>query len=371
MGLVREDSVSFEWPLGLFTLAILPLLLVAFWLRSRRRRKHPVVYGSLRVLEPSIEKTTQWHRKIPAALLLAALIPASIAVARPNVERDVSVNQTSVVMAIDVSLSMCSVDVSPNRLSVAQDAAKQFITNQPDELQIGLVTFAETASLVVPPTDDHGRVEQAVENFTTALGTGIGNAALASIDAIADVNPSVAPATTELSPDATASTFVPDVVVLLTDGANSNGIDPLIAAQRAADRGVRIFTIGFGTDQLSEMICSNSQLGALSNAFPPGLNPAQGGLSQSELEELRPFLLLDEPTLQEMSSITGGEFFRAEDAEQLSEAFGNLPAQVILQQQPVEVSSWFAGGAALLILAALGVEYRRVQRSRSRVDTQN
>ena len=154
-----------------------------------------------------------------------------------------------------------------------------------------------------------------------------------------------------------ADEFQPDIVVLLTDGANSQGVEPLIAAQQAFDRQVRVYTIGFGGDEIAEMVCGPNQIGP--GSFAPGLNFDNGvpdlGVT---LDELRPFLVIDVETLESVAELTGGEFFRAEDSEQLIDVFNQLPSQIVLQEQDTEISVAFLGAAALLVLLALTVAWR-------------
>jgi Ca-activated chloride channel family protein len=224
------------------------------------------------------------------------------------------------------------------------------------------VAFAGFAELVVPPTSDRKSLTDAIDNLTTARGTVIGAAELKAIDAIAAVNPDVAPVGNEANGDSATQTpgstppppktgdYVPDIVVLLTDGANTRGIDPVQAAQVAAERKVRIYTIGFGTTNPTSMVCTRSQLGAdvfNEGGFAGGGGPAAGGFRQ--------FLVIDEPTLMKVADITGGKFYKAEDANQLRGVFEQLPHQVELQTEKHEISVWFAIVGAALALTAIGL----------------
>ena len=255
---------------------------------------------------------------------------------------------------------MCAVDVEPNRLAVAQDAARAFITEQAGGAQIGIVAFAGTARIIVPPTGDTQALLDAVDNFRTAFGTALGSAQLKALDAIAAVNPDVAPSKesvpTQDQPPSANTLFAPDIIVLLTDGANSGGPDPVEAAQAAADRGVRVFTIGFGTDRPTEMICGGTQIGA--DAFGNGEfgsdgfgGDSFGGVTGSfgggggrggSVDDAPPQLLvIDEPTLAAIAETTGGAYFRAADADQLVDVFLNLPTEIEVQQEEIEISVWF------------------------------
>ena len=356
--------MSFAWPLALTSLVI-PVLLFAYYLWMLRRRKRTAIqYGSLSLIRAAAPPSSRWRRHLPPALLMFGLISLSIAAARPQVVIDVPLSRTSIILAMDVSLSMCSIDVEPNRLTVAQEAARSFVEERDDGTQIGIVAFGGTAELVVPPTNDTDDLVTAIEGFTTSLGTGIGNATLRSLDAIAEINPDVPRAAIDLSDTVdrnaigASGEYVPDIIVLLTDGANSQGVEPLIAAQQAFDRQVRVFTIGFGSDELAEMICEPNQIGPGSFAPGFGFNGGRPDLGDVTLDELRPFLVIDEPTLQEVADMTGGQYYRAADAEQLVDVFNRLPSQIVVQEQDTEVTVAFVTAAAALLLAAFGLSLR-------------
>jgi Ca-activated chloride channel family protein len=270
---------------------------------------------------------------------------------------------------MDVSRSMCSTDVLPNRITVAQNAARQFVKNQPGGVRIGLVVFAGIAGLVVPPTTDHSKLVDAINKLQTSRGTAIGMAILASIDAIAEHNSAVAPtgvvdngdegappANTEPDPNSvTAPTgpFQPDTIVVLTDGANTLGVPPLVAAQQAADRHIRVYTIGFGTTNPAPGVCTAGQVGRDVPGNAPfdvgGAGPGFGGGGN------RRFLEIDEPTLQTVAKMTGGQYFRAQDADQLDKIFGGLPTEVVTQHRREELTVWFVLVGGLLAAAAIGL----------------
>ena len=196
--------------------------------------------------------------------------------------RTVPIGRTSIILALDVSRSMCSTDVDPNRITVAQAAARAFVQDQAAGTRIGIVVFSGSAQLAVPPTTDRKALIGAIDGLTTSVGTAIGSAILKSLDAIAEVNPNVQPVgdapTGDVGP-AGANGFVPDIVVLLTDGANTRGIKPLDAVPYAIERGVRVYTIGFGTTQPAPLVCSRAQLGgaALGDGGGGGFGGGGGG----------------------------------------------------------------------------------------------
>jgi Ca-activated chloride channel homolog len=364
--------MSFAWPLVLLGLLAVPLLGLAYWWQLRRRRKQAVRYSSVALLKSVLPKQPGRRRHIPVILLLAGISALGLAAARPKRAVAVPLGRTSIILALDVSRSMCATDVDPNRMSAAQAAARDFIHDQPGGTRIGIVAFAGFAQVVVAPTTNKDELATAVDNLTTARGTAIGAATLKSIEAIAEINPDVAPLdgtsnsldtgidpTSSGDPDLPRSPadatpvppppggYIPDIVVLLTDGANTRGIVPLDAAQQAVARRIRVYTIGFGTTNPSDLACTRAQLG--SEVFGSDQNFPQGG-GGGGFNTAR---LIDEPTLQEMARQTGGTYHRAEDADQLKQVFKELPRQVGLQKKEREISVFFA--ALGLVLTALAI----------------
>jgi len=360
--------MSFAWPLALLTLLAAPLLLGVVWLVRRKRRKLAVRVSNAALIRAAIPRRSHWKRRIPLALMVASLVLLGVAAARPTVTRQVERSSTSILLAMDVSRSMCSTDVDPNRLVVAQDAARRFVEDQPDGTRIGLVAFAGIAGLIVPPTSDLDEVVDAIDGLYTARGTAIGMAILASLDAIAEHNSNVEPTGVDLSeveidpsagqdvdvdaiPEATGP-FEPDTIVVLTDGANTLGVQPLVAAEQAAARHVRVYTIGFGTTEPSQPVCNINQVGRDIPTDAPIDIGGGGGIGGGGM---RRFLQIDEPTLQAVAKMTGGEYFRAEDATQLDDVFAGLPQQVETQTEQDEITVWFVLIAALLATGAIGL----------------
>ena len=212
----------------------------------------------------------------------------------------------------------------------------------------------------MPPTNDPEALIDAVEGFRTSFGTAIGSATMRSVDAIAELNSDVVPSGVDLS-EATADAdpaIVPDIVVLLTDGANSGGVDPIAAAEQAADRGVRVYTIGFGTSAPTAMVCAPTQAGVDFIVDPfggqsvTGIDPAGDFGQSAAMGGFRQLLVIDEPTLQAIAELTGGEYFKAEDAGQLGGVFEDLPSRVERQNKEVEITVGFVIAGAALTLAA-------------------
>jgi Ca-activated chloride channel family protein len=352
--------VSFEWPLALLSLGVAPALFGVYWWLLRRRRKQAVRYSSVALLQSVLPKRTRWQRHLPIAMLLASLVALALSTGRPQVERDVPYARTSVILALDVSRSMCSTDVEPNRLIVAQEAARTFVENQAKGVRMGLVIFSGFAELTVPPTTDRKALVAAIDSLTTGRGTAIGAAMLTGLDAIAEANPEVAPVgnAPESGPapargEPGVAGYVPDIVVLLTDGANNRGIEPLDAVPYAVERRVRVFTIGFGTENPASSACTRDQLGG--DVFgSSGFGGGGGGFGGGG----RGRRGADVPILQAVAKQTGGTYHGAEDADQLRGVFAALPKDVATQKQSTEITWILAALGALLAAAAVAASMR-------------
>jgi Ca-activated chloride channel family protein len=345
--------MSFLWSWLLLLLVLVPLLIAAYWWVQRRWRRVSVRFSSLSLVRAALPKQSLWKRHVPFALLIAALISAIFAVARPMAVMAVPTNQTSIILAIDVSRSMCSTDIPPNRFQAAKDAAKEFIDSQPPGTEIGIVAFAGFAEMVQPPTADKEVLISTVQSLLTGRRTAVGSAILKSIDAIAEIDPTVSRSTRSSADPAItpvmAGVYTPNIIILLTDGASNAGVDPLEAAQQAADRGVRVYTIGFGTAEGGRMDCG--QFDGFEPFMGGGFPFGGGGGGQFRRG-------IDEETLIQVSAMTGGEYYAAESASELREVFRGLPTYLITRYETTEVSAGFAGLAGLLLAAAVGLAMR-------------
>ena len=343
--------MSLSWPWALGALLAVPLLLAARWWFNRRRKRAAVTVSSVALIRAALPGRTSWRRRIPVYLFLAGLLVLAGAAARPQATVAVPTNNTSILLAIDVSGSMCSTDVAPNRLAAATAAARKFIKAQKDGTKIGLVAFAGIAGLLVAPTTDKDALLDAIGTLKTARGTAIGQAILTSIDAIAQYNPNVAATGVDLgdaAPNALAA-YEPDTIVVLTDGSNTTGVDPVTAAGQAAARHLRVFTIGFGTTEPAQMVCTADQVSGGSafggGGFPRGGGGGRGGGNQE----------IDEGVLMKVADVTGGHYYRAQDAGQLNDALGDLPREIGLHQEHVEITAWFVLVGVLLAVAGAGL----------------
>src|SRR5580704_2373249 len=340
--------MSFSWPWALLALLVIPLVFAAWWLTRLRRRRAVVRVTSIALVRTAMPGRSRRWRRIPAALLTLGLAVLAVGAARPQATVQVASSSATIMLTLDVSGSMCSTDVKPNRITAAEQAASAFIKSQTGGPRIGLVAFASTAAVLVPPTADTKQLLSALGGLTTSFGTAIGEGILTSLDAIAQVDPSVAPTGATVSRDRGAGD-ADDVIVVLTDGSNNHGVDPQTAAKQAAGRGVRVFTIGYGTDNPAPLACSTDQLGGFG-----GFGGGGGGFGGGGGVGGNPFDA-DYGALMQISKTTGGTFYRAQDSGQLATALARLPAAFTVVRKHMDIASWFAAGGGLLIAAAVAL----------------
>src|SRR5262245_18233885 len=276
--------MSFSWPWALLALLVIPLVFAIWWWMRRRRRRAAIRVTSIALVRAAVPGRTRWRRRIPAALLAGGLAVLAVGAARPQASVPVPSTSATILLPLDISGSMCSTDVDPNRLTAAEKATSDFISSQAGGPRIGLVTFAGTAALLVPPTHDAHALLRALDGLSTSRGTAIGQAILTSLDAIAQADPAIAPTGVQPKNVGGDAGYADDAIVVLTDGANNQGVDPLTAARQAADRRVRVFTIGFGTTHPAPLVCDGSQFGGFSgfSGVGGGRNPTLPDLSSAQ-----------------------------------------------------------------------------------------
>jgi len=335
------------WPRALLLLGLIPVIIAAYIWVLRRRRRFTVRFSSLALVREALPRHSRWRRHVPFVLFLLALASLIVAFARPVTIVSVPAGRANIILALDVSRSMCSTDITPNRLETAKAAAMSFIQRQERSTQIGIVAFAGYAELIQPPTGDQEILEDAVVSLITGRRTAIGSAILKSLTAIAEIDHSVAPVVTDRSAQfeptpVPKGAYTPSIIVLLTDGASNQGPAPLDAAQQAADRGVRVYTIGFGTEEGGPMDCGDGFSGR--GWFGGGAFGSGGGGFRRGI---------DEPTLMEIADMTGGTYYAAESAGELQEVFRNLPTYLITKHETTEISVTFTAIGALLVALAL------------------
>lgn len=338
------------WPGFLLLLGFIPLMIAVYIWVLRRKRRFAVRYSSLALIRQALPRYSRLRRHLPFALFLLALASLAVALARPVAIVSVPTGQATIVLAMDVSMSMCSTDVPPNRLRAAQAAAMSFAERQPSSTQTGIVAFAGYAELILPPTADQNDLEDAIQGLITGRWTAIGSAILESLDAIAKVDENVAPIVSDAAPGVQPTpvprgAYAPSIIVLLTDGASNRGPLPLDAAQEAVARGVRVYTIGFGTAEGGRMDCG----GPFPDIYPFGGGPGFGGGGGRFRRGI------DEETLKRVSDMTGGTYYSAESAGELQKVFRSLPTHLITRHETTEVSVAFAALGALLVALAVAL----------------
>src|SRR5215208_1550542 len=295
--------MSLLWPGFLYLLLLIPLIIAVYVLILRRRRRFAVRYSSLSLVREAVAKQSWLRKHFPFILFLLALTSLVFALGRPVATVIVPSNKATVILAVDVSRSMCSTDIPPNRLEVAKEAARSFVQNNTSGRQVGIVAFAGFAELIQPPTTDVRSQENAISILVPARRTAIGSAILRSLDAIAEVDDRVPPSelgtsVSPANPQQAPEDFVPHIIVLLTDGASNAGPLPISAAEQAVERGVRVYTIGFGTtNNSSPMNCGDGDLFGFGGFGSPFGGGGGGGFRRE----------IDEETLKQVADMTGGE----------------------------------------------------------------
>ena len=340
--------MTFIWPGMLWLLLAVPALVALYVLLQRRRKQGAVRYASLDLVYAALGRGQRLRRHLPPLLFLLALIALIVAIARPTAVVTLPSEQRTIIMAMDVSLSMRAADIEPTRLAAAQAAAKAFVQNQPGDVRVGIVTFAGTATVVQPPTRSKDDLVAAIDRFQLQLHTAIGSGLLVSLGALfpdeeidleqasfgsamgrerGKALPSgrtaASPPKKPFTPVAPGS-YASGAIILLTDGRRTIGPDPLDIAKMAADHGVRVYTVGFGT-----------------------ANGAMVGI-----EGMSIYMRFDEATLKSIAEITKGEYFYAGTATDLQKIYETLNAKLVLEKKGTEISMLFAALAALLTLAA-------------------
>jgi Ca-activated chloride channel family protein len=337
--------MSFLWPQMLWLLLALPACVGAYvWLL--RRRKAAVGYASLSLVREAMGTRPGLRRHVPPALFLLALAAALVAVSRPTAVVTLPSQFQTIVLAIDVSLSMRASDVLPDRITAAQAAARSFIEDHPPRARIGIVSFGGSAQLVQRPTDRSEDLIAAIDRFQLQRGTATGSALVVSLatlfpDEDIDVESVVfgragggagkgvaidRPARPERERPAPVKpgSFASGVIVLLSDGRRTTGPDPIEVAKMAADRGVRVFTVGFGTVE-------GATIG---------------------FEGWSAYVRLDEETLKAVAEMTRGEYYHAGTAADLKKVYQDLNTRFVMERRDTEVTALFSLAAALLAAAA-------------------
>ena len=349
--------MTFLAPFMLWLLLVVPILIGVYVYLLGRRKRAAVRYANLALVKQAIGTGTGVRRHVPPALVLIGVVFALTATARPSSVFTLSSERSLVVLAMDVSVSMRAVDVAPDRITAARVAAKAFIADMPDTMRVAIVAFAGSAMLAQPPTTNREALNAAIDGFVLQRATAIGSAILMSLETIfpgVDFGQQALPeyqrsrdaasarALDQPAPAAAAAPLVvaaaplaimqpgsykQAAIILLTDGQATAGPHPVAAARMAAERGVRVFTVGLGTDE--------------------GVIPSWNGQSiQAQF---------DEETLKTVADLTVGKYYRAGSGADLAEIYRELTTQLIQEREQTEVSFAFAVLAALLIVGAGGL----------------
>jgi Ca-activated chloride channel family protein len=351
--------MTFIWGGMLWLLVAIPLLAALYVWLLRRRRRQALRYANLAIVKQALGRGPGWRRHVPPVLMGLALTALIVAVARPTALVTLAASRATIILAMDVSGSMRAADVLPSRLEASQAAAKQFISEVPPDMQIGVVAFAGQAMLVQAPTIDHDALITAIEGFDLRRGTAVGSGLLVSLATIfpdenfdpqgrGDLRDSLglpsfgaygiggtSRALDDRSSRIDASAHVPvapgsyenAVVILLTDGATTTGPNPLLVGKIAADHGVRVFTVGFGSER-GEVIDF-------------------GGRSMRAQ--------LDSATLEAIADTTKAQYFQAGSADDLTQVYNSLSTRLISERKVTEIAFIFAGVGALFALLGAGL----------------
>jgi Ca-activated chloride channel family protein len=311
--------MTFAWPLALCGLGVVALALVGYLIAQRRRRRYVVRFTNFDLLENVVSATPRWRRHIPAVLGLLALTALVVGLARPQMAVAVAREEATVVLAMDSSGSMTATDVAPDRMTAAREAASSFVDDLPDGFRVGLVSFSDQADVVVPPTADRQEAVDALGALVADNGTALGDAIARSVDlGVTSLDQTIA---------ATRENDTPLAVVVLSDGANTTGdYTPLEAAQKAADAGVPVFTVAFGTDE--------------------GTVQGPDGFGGTRTIRVPP----DPTTLRDVAEATGGQFFEAADEAALRSVYDEIGSQVGVDHEQKELTVVFTAAGALLLL---------------------
>jgi Ca-activated chloride channel family protein len=338
--------MNFLWPQFLWLLAAAPLLVLLYVWLLRRKKKLALRYASLSIVREAMGVRQSVRRHIPPFLFLLALVAMLIAAARPMAVVVLPSNQQTIILAMDVSGSMRAADVQPNRLVAAQEAAKSFLKELPRHVKVGIVAFAGSANVAQLPTTNREDLVTAIDSFQLQRATATGNAIVVSLatlfpDAGIDVS-DFGPQSSrqrgvpleqagkgpqkEFTPVAPGS-YTSAAIIMLTDGQRTTGVDPLDAAKVAADRGVRVYTVGIGT--------------------------VDGETIGFEGWSMR--VRLDEETLKAIANKTEAEYYYAGTATDLTKVYNTLSSRLTVEKKETEISALFALGAAVLAMLSAGL----------------
>jgi Ca-activated chloride channel family protein len=306
--------MSFTWPVVLLGLAVIPLLLALYAVAERRRRRAQAAFGNPQLLPNVIDREPGKLRHLPLVVLLLGLATMIVGVARPHATVSVPREEATVILAMDTSRSMKADDIQPTRLDASREAARAFLAEVPPKFRVGVVSFSTRAAVGVPPTEDRALVEAALDNLIPGEGTAIGDAVALSVRVGNRRLPK-------------GEVIPPRAILLISDGKQDGGsVQPADAAAQAKARGIPVYTVLVGTDA-----------GVVEETLTGGFR-------------VRIQVPPDPETLQMLASATGGEFYTALNDERLRLVYEQLGSRLGEREELREVTDYFAGGAALLLM---------------------
>ena len=330
--------MTFIWPWMLVLLLVTPLLVAFYLYLERRRRRFSADYGHLVMAQEASGRRLGARRHLPPALFLLGLTILLFGLARPQALINLPRTEGTIILAFDVSGSMAATDMSPTRMEAAKVAARAFVERQPPTVQIGVVSFSDNGFSVQTPTDDQAAVVSAINRLSPQRGTSLGQGILVSLNTIlaslsgeppaiySKLTPTPGPTPTPVP----KGTYIPAVVIMLSDGENNEQPDPLAVAQLSADRGVRIYTIGIGS--------------------------AAG--TTLKVNGFTVHTQLNEPLLQQIAQVTDGTYYNADNQEDLQTVYESLTPQLVIKPQWTELTALFAGGSVLVFLLGAALSLR-------------
>ncbi len=321
--------MEFIWPAFLLLLVLIPFLATLYLRIDRRRRQFSSGFASLGLNRQTGGTDPGRRRHLPMTLFLAGLATLIVALARPQAVVSLPQQAGTVILAFDVSGSMAADDLQPSRIEAAKAAARAFVDRQPASVQVGVVVFSDSGFTVQTPTNDQAAILASIDRLTPQRGTSLAYGILISLNTIASIGAQGPSQYSNLTPEPTATptpvpqgTHQPAVIILLTDGENNEPPDPLEAAQLAADRGVRVYTVGIGS-------------------------PAGTTLN---IDGFTVLTQLNEAMLTQIAQITGGDYYNAENEQDLQAIYEHIDPQLVVKPQKMEITSLFAGASILALL---------------------
>jgi Ca-activated chloride channel family protein len=310
--------VSFISPIFLLSLLAVPLVLGAYMLARKRRRRYAVRFPGVATLAGVVPRSWEWRRRAPLALFLTALAALGIALARPEATVSVPREQATIVLVTDVSRSMLADDVAPTRLDAARSAAQRFLDELPKGIRVGAVAFAEAPHTIAPPTEDRDEIRALIDSLAADGGTATGDGLQAAVDLV----------------DGKGEPKTPSAIVLLSDGKATTGRDPIGVAREAKRLGIPVNTVALGSPGATITTPDGSVL-----PVPP-----------------------DPETMREIARVSGGRSFAVSNSDELSGVYQDLGSRVASKKEKREITAGFAAAGILLLLGAAGLGLRTTAR---------